>query len=252
MKNTGGGMSRARSLIGALAVAAITGGSAPVHGQAPPASAPAVARQPVIWRSATQSPRPTPPEPRLAALASACGASDGALSEVAARTAQRQADGGALLHADELAFHLRASGDPHVWPRAWSIAGAGLDDEDVGRRVKAWIAPWHTLGARRCGVARVTGADGNGVVAVVAIDALADLSPLPTTARVGQWLTLTGTMLAFWLFAWAQARVPARRADRRGDLDRVALGNREAVGGLLVEQDAAVPGDVFRDLAHEL
>ena len=195
MKNTGGGMSRARSLIGALAVAAITGGSAPVHGQAPPASAPAVARQPVIWRSATQSPRPTPPEPRLAALASACGASDGALSEVAARTAQRQADGGALLHADELAFHLRASGDPHVWPRAWSIAGAGLDDEDVGRRVKAWIAPWHTLGARRCGVARVTGADGNGVVAVVAIDALADLSPLPTTARVGQWLTLTGTML---------------------------------------------------------
>ena len=30
---------------------------------------------------------------------------------------------------------------------------------------------------------------------MVAIDALADLSPLPTTARVGQWLTLTGTML---------------------------------------------------------
>jgi uncharacterized protein YkwD len=29
----------------------------------------------------------------------------------------------------------------------------------------------------------------------VGIDALADLSPLPTTARVGQWITLDGTML---------------------------------------------------------
>jgi uncharacterized protein YkwD len=33
------------------------------------------------------------------------------------------------------------------------------------------------------------------VVAVVAVDALADMAPLPTTARVGQWLTLEGTML---------------------------------------------------------
>jgi len=33
------------------------------------------------------------------------------------------------------------------------------------------------------------------VVAAVAVDALADVSPLPTTARVGQWITLDGTML---------------------------------------------------------
>ena len=168
---------------------------------------------PLTWRPATQSPRAAPADPHLALQLAACleiprrqigdlveggqarGAADGALIEVAARTARRQVDGGSLLHADELAFHLRVAGDPHVWPRAWSIAGGGLDDEDVARRIKAWAAPWNTLGVRRCGIARVPGADGNAVIAVIAIDALADLSPLPTVARVGQWLTLDGTML---------------------------------------------------------
>jgi uncharacterized protein YkwD len=174
-----------RGIAGALGIAAGLFGAGRVFGDPPP----------VVWKPSTQSPRPATPDAQVAAFVAACGASDGALAEVAARTAQRQAGGGALLHADELAFHLRAAGDPHVWPRAWSIAGAGLDPEDVGKRVRAWLAPWHTLGTRRCGVARAPGADGNAVIAVVAVDALADLSPLPTTARVGQWLTLDGTML---------------------------------------------------------
>jgi hypothetical protein len=196
----------ARALSAALAVAAgaiATGAAGWAVADVPP----------LVWRPATQSPRAALADPRLAPQLAACleiprrqsgdlieggqvrGASDGALVEVASRTARRQIEGGSLLHADELAFHLRASGDPHVWPRAWSITGAGLDDEDVARRIKAWASPWNTLGVRRCGIARVPGSDGNTVIAVVAIDALADLSPLPTLARVGQWLTLDGTML---------------------------------------------------------
>lgn len=151
--------------------------------------------RPLVWKAATQSPHPAAVDAKQAALLALCGGSDSALTEVATRSAHRQLDGSSLLGADELAFNLRASGDPHVWPRAWSIAGQALDEEDVARRVKAWIAPWNTLGTRRCGVARVKGDDGMTVVAAVAVDALADLAPLPTTARVGQWITLDGTML---------------------------------------------------------
>ncbi len=150
---------------------------------------------PLVWKAATQSPHTAAPDAKQAPLLALCGGSDAALTEVATRSARRQLDGSSLLGADELAYNLRASGDPHVWPRAWSIAGQALEDDDIARRIKAWIAPWNTLGTRRCGIARVKGSDGMTVVAAVAIDALADLSPLPTTARVGQWITLDGTML---------------------------------------------------------
>jgi uncharacterized protein YkwD len=149
----------------------------------------------LVWKPATQSPRAAVAEAAVAPLLAACGAADAALLAVASRTARRQADGASLVAADELSFNLRASGDPHVWPRAWSIAGGGLDDDDIARRIKAWVTPWNTLGVRRCGVARVAAVDGTTVVAAVAIDALADIAPLPTTARVGQWMTLDGTML---------------------------------------------------------
>jgi uncharacterized protein YkwD len=150
---------------------------------------------PLVWKAATQSPQKAAPDAKTAPLLALCGGSDAALSEVAARSARRQLDGSSLFGADELAYNLRASGDPHVWPRAWSIAAQPLDEADVASRVKAWIAPWKTLGTRRCGVARVKGDDGTTVVAAVAVDVLADLAPLPTTARVGQWITLDGTML---------------------------------------------------------
>ncbi len=150
---------------------------------------------PVTWRTATSSPRSALVDGKVASLQAACGGADGALIEVAGRAARRHAEGFGLIGADELAFDLRAAGDPHVWPRAWSIAGPSLDEEDVGRRVQAWLTPWNSLGVRRCGVARTEGANGATVIAVIAFDALADLSPLPTTARVGQWLTLDGAML---------------------------------------------------------
>ncbi len=176
---------RARSVVAGAAVAVTFAVAAPSLGDPPP----------LAWRGAATSPRPVRVDGLNAPLITSCGIADGALSEVAERAARRQADGAGPLTADELALDLRAAGDPHVWPRAWSIAGGGLDEGDVGKRVKAWVAPWNTLGVRRCGAARVTGADGSTVVALVAIDALADLSPLPTTARVGQWLTLDAVML---------------------------------------------------------
>jgi uncharacterized protein YkwD len=159
------------------------------------ASAPCLGDPPLAWKAATASPRAVALDAASAAHVAQCGGADGALAEVALRTATRQATGGSLLSADELGFHLRAAGDPHVWPRAWSIAGGGIDDAEIGKRIRAWVAPWNTLGVRRCGIARVPSPDGSAVVAAVAIDALADLSPLPTTARVGQWVTLDATML---------------------------------------------------------
>ncbi len=149
---------------------------------------------PLTWQAATTSPRPAAVDAQSAALQGLCGAPDAALAEVAGRAASRQVQGAKLAGADELTFDLRAAGDPHAWPRAWSIAGPSLDEADLEKRVGAWLAPWNTLGVRRCGVARAE-ANGTKVVAIMAIDALADLSPLPTTARVGQWLSLDGTML---------------------------------------------------------
>ncbi len=155
----------------------------------------ASAEPPFAWKAATASPRPAAAtDPLDAPLLTACGQGDAALSEVAARNVARQLEGAALFPADELAFALRAAGDPHVWPRGWSIAGAALDEADLARRVKAWSSNATTMGVRRCGVARAT-SGGTTVVAAVSIDALADMAPLPTTARVGQWLTIEGTML---------------------------------------------------------
>lgn len=148
----------------------------------------------IVWKASTHSPRPAAaPDAQSAPLHALCGVNDPALAEVAAQKVSRQLDGNPFP-ADELAFTLRAAGDPHVWPRGWSLSGGALDETDIQRRVKGWAASTTTLGARRCGVARST-RNGLTVLAAVSVDALADMSPLPTTARVGQWITLEGTML---------------------------------------------------------
>jgi uncharacterized protein YkwD len=159
--------------------------------------APASAEEPALaWKTATESPRPTSPARSLdAPLHASCGVPDAALAAVARRSAERQAAGGASFPADELSFALRAAGDPHVWPRGFSITAPALDEDELARRVKAWAGGWSTLGVRRCGIARGVTPEGAPLLAAVAYDALADMSPLPTTARIGQWLKLEGTML---------------------------------------------------------
>jgi uncharacterized protein YkwD len=96
---------------------------------------------------------------------------------------------------DELSFQLRVAGEPHVWPRAFSVEGAGLTEPDVLARLARWSGGATTQGERRCGVAQWRFRDGRRLVSAIAIDAIADLDPLPTLVRTGQWLTLTGRAL---------------------------------------------------------
>lgn len=154
------------------------------------------AAAPLTWKAVTRSPATAPPSSAPdAALTTRCGAADGALVELAQRNVAEQLAGRALFPADELAFGLRAVGAPHVWPRGWGLTGSALDESDVARRVGAWAAASATVGVRRCGVARGTGTDGQMAVSAVAVDALADLEPLPITTPVGKWLTLDARML---------------------------------------------------------
>ena len=169
----------------AIAVALPVVASGPARADAPPLS----------WRMVTLSPRPVSPSRGAPPYLSICGVGDYALFEVAARVAQRQAEHAFLASADELSFDLRAAGDPHAWPRAWALSGSGLNDDEIAHRLGAWASTWTTLGVRRCGVAKLPVADGTTIVVAIAIDALADLSPLPASTRVGQWITLDGTML---------------------------------------------------------
>lgn len=154
----------------------------------------------LTWEATTRSPRaPAAAAPattkEAAALLSRCGSPDAALTGISRRNVALQQEGGEIMPPDELAFTLRAAGVPHAWPRAWSISGAGLGAADIEARASAWLSGWPTLGVRRCGVAQGTKPDGTVIVAVTAVDALADLAPLPTRARVGQWVTLEGKML---------------------------------------------------------
>ncbi|WP_437286756.1 CAP domain-containing protein [Sorangium sp. So ce406] len=156
----------------------------------------AAAEPPALtWAATTRSPQPgAAGAPDIAALAARCGSADAALAAVARRNVERQLQGGDFMPPDELAFTLRAAGEPHAWPRGWSISGRGLEPAELGTRLDGWLSGWITLGVRRCGVAQAKKPDGTVIVAAVGVDALADLSPLPTTARVGQWVTLEGTM----------------------------------------------------------
>lgn len=150
----------------------------------------------VQWKTELSSPKATATTNHAeAALLALCGPADTALMDVAALVAKRQLDGAHNLTADELAFALRAAGDPHVWPKAWSLSGTNLDDADVLSRLKTFMSSTRTLGTRRCGVSRQKGQGDDGAATVITIDALADLMPLPTSARVGQWINLEGVML---------------------------------------------------------
>ena len=53
-----------------------------------------------------------------------------------------------------------------------------------------WLASEPSTRSRRCGVAAGSSDDGRSTLVVVAVDALADLQPLPTRARTGQWLSV--------------------------------------------------------------
>jgi uncharacterized protein YkwD len=122
-----------------------------------------------------------------------CGQAEAGLRDVARSLLARKIEGGALPELDGLAQELRAAGEPHPWPRAWSARGRSLDDPASLGATMARLGTW--LGdspdpLRRCGVASGVGPDGTRTIVVIAAEGLADLAPLPMRARTGQWMTL--------------------------------------------------------------
>lgn len=88
---------------------------------------------------------------------------------------------------DGIAFMQRAAGEPHPWARAWVASG---QVSGVLAQLDSWVGPTPAGALRRCGAASGEMADGVQALAVVSVDVLADLAPLPTRARPGEWLTV--------------------------------------------------------------
>jgi hypothetical protein len=159
------------------------------------------AAPPIAWSAWSVSPVPIDPTDLVPIERSAlarCGAGEAGLRDTARAVVARKLDGLPMLELDQIALLQRAAGEPHPWARAWVATGRTLDSGATAAKLDAWLAltPHDTL--RRCGVATGISADGTRVIAVVTIEALADLAPLRTRARPGQWLTVE-----------ARLRVPA-------------------------------------------
>lgn len=150
------------------------------------------------WVAATRSPwPPAPADERVLSLTAACGSADGALARVAARLASQRARGLGAPDPDRVVSMLRAEGAPHVRPRVVSASSRGAPDDDA---IRAKLEAERRAGAR-CGVALArpepaSGKEGNEFFVAVLVDALADLDPLPTRARTGEWLTFSATVRA--------------------------------------------------------
>jgi hypothetical protein len=115
--------------------------------------------------------------------------------------AEQQTEAGRELDVDAISYALRAAGAPYVWPRAWLFSGNEGEVEAAQLRMQRWLGTFSDGGVRRCGVSLVHQPGRRISVGAVAVDALADLEPLPTRVRVGQWLDLRATL-----------RVPASEA----------------------------------------
>ena len=149
------------------------------------------------WAVETRSPRIAEPDASLQELQENCGLPDAALQAVADRLARDEGFGSRPDDLDRLAFALRASGSPYVWPRAWSLVVP--DSETNGKvltsRLRHWLSSFDDGGQRRCGLSRVKG-QTETTYAAVASDIVADLvRPLPTRVRTGQWLDLQVQLL---------------------------------------------------------
>lgn len=178
--------------------------STPPHASEPEPPLPVVAPGAIEsgWVAATEAPSTAhdsaPVDAREAALTGACGATDPALVHVARAIAAAAADGAPTPDPDAIALLLRRMGVPHTRPRLLSAKGKAPLDVAALPRELAKIRGH--LGRPLCGVA-ITTRGPDEIVVALAVDALADLAPLPVRARTGQWLTLD-----------AKLHVPARSA----------------------------------------
>jgi uncharacterized protein YkwD len=179
----------------------------PAHVISPTSDAPTLDDAPIAatptaaWSAVTRSPWPVEADrdPREAALAAACGGEDGALARVARDLAALRSRGLGTPDAETLVAKLRAAGQPYVRPRVIVASGhAPIDDtklvSELARRAD-------TRAPVRCGVAIASTAHGGEVLVALRVEALADLTALPTRARTGEWLSFEARM-----------HVPARSA----------------------------------------
>ncbi|MET0793248.1 MAG: CAP domain-containing protein [Polyangiaceae bacterium] len=191
------------ALCGALAGCASSGSAPPSPSHPKPAepndSAPNRGFADVT--ESPQVPRESSLDPDERTLNAACGESDAALLGVARHLAEQQTDTSRELDVDAISYALRAAGAPYVWPRAWLFSGSEGEVEAAKARMQRWLGSFSDGGARRCGVSLVHQAGKRISVGAVAVDALADLAPLPTRVRIGQWLELRASL-----------RVPASEA----------------------------------------
>jgi uncharacterized protein YkwD len=123
-----------------------------------------------------------------------CGAGEAGLQNTARSLVARRVLGQPIAELDELAQMQRASGEPHPWPRAWVATLRSIGPEAALTKLERWLGPPQSR--RRCGVASATAPDGTQALAIVMVDALADLDPLPTHARAGQWLLVEARLRA--------------------------------------------------------
>ncbi len=137
-------------------------------------------------------------DPLDRAMLARCGPGERGLMVAAQRVAAAYAAGGAMPDRGAIAFFERAAGEPHPWPEVWVRHASRLDADASLADLSRWLASEPEGGLRRCGVATGSLRDGERVAVVVFAAALADLAPLPTRVRVGEWLEVR-----------AQLRVPA-------------------------------------------
>jgi uncharacterized protein YkwD len=146
------------------------------------------------WASSSSSPSPAPAGVGIPTCGRVEQSLLSAAREVARQTAEQEP-----WDASEVVARVRAAGGPFVWPRAWTLQGSSLDSAAVASGLAAWLERSPPLGERRCGTgtakAGKAGASREAFAAVV-VDVLADLDPLPTRVRLGQWLRLRARLLA--------------------------------------------------------
>ena len=167
----------------------------PLQGKASPPPLQGPAGAPALqWSDSIGSPRPVSPSVNVrdSDLSSICPDGDAALRTVAAQLAAHTV---AADDVEAITYALRAAGDPHVWPKAFLLEGKSIDFADAKSRIKAWLGTFRQPVRLRCGIVAERRGDQD-IVAAVAVDAQADLAPVPVRARPSSWIELDAKVLA--------------------------------------------------------
>ena len=164
-----------------------------------PEPASSIAEPATLELPGDDAPVTTSPRPESAGdqrVASACVHWDAALRRVAEQLANAAALGRPAAESSEVDAALRDAGAPYVWTRAWTLSGGPNLSPEIEPRLGAWLDAQSPIeGERRCGGAVVSGPKYRTGAAVVMVDAVADLSPIPPRVRAGSWIEVEGQFL---------------------------------------------------------